>query len=344
MFQSAVRKLTLYYLIIIMLLSFGFSTALYVALTHELGRGLQKAIVFDLKPFDGLAPSPQRFEEFRQQQLAAARQRVLNDLLFYNLSILGLAGVASYYLAKRTLEPIQAAHEAQGRFTADASHELRTPLTAMRTELEVALRDKKLSTQEARQLLTSNLEEVVKIQGLAEGLLKLSHIDTQEVFNDWEQLVIGDVLSQAISLVQKSAAQKNIQFVKIGPLDTRLEGNSFGLIELFSILLDNAIKYSPEKSTVTLAVKKRDNHLTVVLTDAGHGIKASDIPYIFNRFYRGDASRTKQDGQGNGGYGLGLSIAKQLVELHDGQITVASQPEKGSTFTVVLPIKRSTLL
>lgn len=343
MFQSAVQKLTAYYLAIIMLLSIGFSTALYFVLTDELGRGLQKAVVFEVKPFGGVVPNHQDFEAFRKQQIAAARQRVLNNLLVYNLGILVVAGFASHYLAKRTLEPIQEAHEAQGRFTADASHELRTPLTAMRTELEVALRDKKLSSQEARQLLESNLEEVVKIQGLAEGLLRLSQIDTEEVFQDWEQLVIGDVLDQAISLVQKQAARKDIQFTKTGQLDATLEGNSFALIEVFSTLLDNAIKYSPEKSTITLSVKRKDNELCIAVTDAGHGIKASDIPYIFNRFYRGDASRTKQASQTVGGYGLGLSIAKQLIDLHNGTITVASQPQKGSTFTVSLPVKRSSL-
>jgi signal transduction histidine kinase len=106
---------------------------------------------------------------------------------------------------------------------------------------------------------------------------------------------------------------------------------------LFIILLDNAVKYSDEKSSIEITTKQLDNGIQISVTDHGHGIEEKDLPYIFDRFYRVDSARTKTD---ISGYGLGLAIAKQIAETHNGSITVKSVIKKGSIFTVTLPISR----
>jgi signal transduction histidine kinase len=144
--QSAVFKLTMYYLAIIVGLSLGFSLFLYHVSSNELDRGLRRQ-GYDISSLSN------SFEQFRQDRIDEAHANLIFNLFVFNLFILLAGGVVSYALAQRTLDPIDKAIEAQSRFTADASHELRTPLTAIQTEIEVALRNKNLSTSQAKNLL-----------------------------------------------------------------------------------------------------------------------------------------------------------------------------------------------
>jgi signal transduction histidine kinase len=234
-------------------------------------------------------------------------------------------------LARLTLKPIEEAMETQNRFTADASHELRTPLTAMRTEIEVALRDRELGLNESKKLFESNLEEIGKLESLSSALLKLAkNGDTKLAL---EKVNLAEIITEAYEKVEREAEKKSIMIDfdanKYGDLE--INGDRLSLTELFVILLDNAIKYSSEKSKISINIEKDHDKTIIRVKDHGVGINHSDLPYIFNRFYRADSSRSKEKVSG---YGLGLSIAKQIVELHSGNITVVSKPGKGTEFTV----------
>lgn len=327
-FKSAYLKLTLFYVLVVMIISIGFSVAIYNISSNELEQGLgrQTRMLRDI-PVSG-SPLADTFDELRQQQLDASNSHLQLNLINFNLLILILASIASYFFARFSLRPIEEGVAEQNRFTADASHELRTPLTAIRTEVEVALRDNKMSLAQAKKLLASNLEEIGKLEALSSSLLKLArHDDTQKNF---EPVSLEEVVTESFEKVESLADAKKIVFQNhLIPLE--IDGDRQSLVELFVIILDNAIKYSQEKSKINIEISKERNHAIVKIKDHGIGIKASEIPYIFNRFYRADSSRSKEK---TDGYGLGLSIAKKIVEIHNGVITVESKLGRGSEFVV----------
>lgn len=326
MFTTARLKLTGWYLLIIMVISGLFSIFVYRSLTLEISRGLRLQVMRDY-PF---GPPP----DYDLTVFDEARSRVALDLFVVNGGILIISGFAAYFLAGKTLQPIENMVEDQKRFIADASHELRTPLTAMKTEIEVSLRDKQLTAKDAKDLLNSNLEEVNKMQSLSNYLLSLNRYQNSDLKLPFEKVSLSEILTKSISTVQTLADHKHLDIKVIGD-DVKVTGNSTSLVELVTILLDNAIKYSHPQNQIIASLGKDAKLATLSIQDFGIGIKAGDIPYIFNRFYRADSSRSKSHVEG---YGLGLSIAKTIVDLHHGAISVDSIPDSGTTFTVKVPL------
>lgn len=326
MFTSARLKLTAWYLLIIMIISGLFSLAVYRSLTLEISRGMrQQALRY--MPFPSLI-------ELDEEIFFQARRRVIVDLVMINSGILVISGIAAYFLAGRTLQPIENMVEDQKRFIADASHELRTPLTAMKTEIEVALRGKNLDIKDAKSLLHSNLEEVNKMQSLSNYLLTLNRYQDSQTRLPTEKIDLHEVIVKAVEGIRPLATTKHISIEDQSKI-TPITGNFVSLVELITLLLDNAVKYSHLNSRIIVSTSKDPRNAVIVVQDFGIGIKAGDIPYIFNRFYRADSSRSKSH---EDGYGLGLSIAKNIVNLHRGQISVSSTPGEGSAFTVKLPL------
>lgn len=335
MFQSATIKLTVWYLALIMGISAAFSIVLYNSSIETLNAAYdhqRAAIREQYQDFFGMTPSRLESDRLRENEISAGQQRLIASLTLANVGVLVVGGAASFFTARRTLRPIERTLESQVRFTADASHELRTPLTAMQTEIEVSLRDKDLSVTDARELLESNLEEVRKLQDLSNGLLALASQDKEHF--DRHPVRVQDALAEALSRTHKAARQKDISILD-HTTKIKVLGSAEPLAQLFSILLDNAIKYSPSGSTIMLTSLVKNGNAYISFIDQGYGIRADDLPHIFDRLYRAESSRTKQKVTG---YGLGLSIAKKIVELHKGAIDVTSKVGHGSTFTVRIPI------
>ncbi len=341
MFHSARIKLTAWYLLIIMLISVSFSGAIYRVLSFELDRvqRIQKLRIehrFPQRPWTMLPHSTLLDPDV----IAETKNRLLLILTGVNGAILVGAGIAGYFLAGRTLLPIKQMIDEQNRFITDASHELRTPLTALKAEIEVNLRGTNLTLAQAKKILESNLEEVNNLQVLSDGLIKLTQYQKGDNGLTVRDVSLAALINEAVKKVSHAAKIKHIAIVD-ATADYIFEGNKPTLTELFVILLDNAIKYSPKQTTVHLTSEKIDDQIFIHITDQGIGIDAEDIPHIFDRFYRTDKSRTKSHVPG---YGLGLSIAKQIVDKHNGSIKVQSKPNKGTTFTVRLPLKHSLKL
>jgi two-component system phosphate regulon sensor histidine kinase PhoR len=221
----------------------------------------------------------------------------------------------------------------QNRFITDSSHELNTPLTSLKTSIEVNLRDKNFNIDKAKEVLKSNLEDVNNLQFLSAELIKLTQFQDQNNNLQFENFSLLDVVEEAVGKVRSQAKKKSIS-IKLDIPKTQVMGDRRSLTELFIILLDNAIKYSPNRKFVSVSVRKPDSKIQILIKDNGVGIEKKDIPYIFDRFFRADKSRTKQKTKG---YGLGLSIAKRIATLHNGDIAVESNLGKGSIFTVTLP-------
>jgi two-component system sensor histidine kinase CiaH len=329
MMRSAAVRLTLFYLAIVMALSIGFSVLIYRVSAHEIDRNFN----FPQQGFPQVIIHSDDFQNYREERLDEGRQKLRNNLILLNLGTLVLGALISYGLAKRTLEPIEEAFEAQGRFTADASHELRTPLTAMQTTIEVGLRNSKLSLPQAKTLLEGTLDEVKKLSALSNGLLKLTRNNGQDMPK--KSVSLKPIAAQAILQLELAAKNKNIT-LKNSVTDAVVLGDDVSLKELIVILLDNAIKYTSEKTTVTVSGGAQGKFATLSVTDQGPGMKAVDVEHVFDRFYRAESSRSRSHHVE--GYGLGLSIAQKIADAHDGSIEVKSRLGEGSTFTVRLPL------
>lgn len=325
MFRSATFKLTAWYLSILVIISLLFSVIIYSISTSEVRTRLdflQKSsrIVINDDRFN--------FNQFRDDQIHEAEASLVTSLMITNLAIWLAGGIGSYYLARRTLTPIEEAHEAQSRFTSDASHELRTPLASMKTELEVALRDPKLTNEEMRELLESNLEEVDKLTKLSQTLLQISQLDHENLKR--EKIALDTIAQTVIDRLDK--AGKRISLT--GKKTHTVIANKASIEELLAILLDNAVKYSPDNSLVRVQLVSTKQMSGFEIINDGPGISEDVLPHIFDRFYRADSSRT---GGEKKGYGLGLSLAKKIVELHSGELTVSSGINQPTTFRVLLP-------
>lgn len=331
MFRSATFKLTMWYLVIVMGISIGFSFVLYQVTTDELARGIHRETqrIYNQFPVFNDMPVLKPSEDLQN-----STQHILLRLVTFNAIVFVGAGAASYWLAKRTLEPIEAAHIQQKRFTADVSHELRTPLTALRMETEVALMQKNTSSKELRDTLTSNLEEVDKLEALINNLLRLSQLEADELQQNFTAVPLQTILDDAVQSLESHANEHKVTLSSPTTHEV-VYGDAASLTQLFIILLDNAIKYSPTKSEVVLSVAKQGNSAVVSVKDSGVGIPKEELDHVFDRFYRADTSRAKNQ---HGGYGLGLSIAQMIANVHNADITLKSRVNHGTVATVQLAL------
>jgi len=334
MFQKARIKLTVWYLLIIMLVSVAFSLVIYLGINGELGR-FERLQGLRLQREQQLmlpVPPPPEIRGLDLEAIAAARTRLTIILIFINLGIFVAAGFAGYFLAGRTLRPIKDMLDEQNRFITDASHELRTPLTSLKTSIEVNLRNKNLTINQAKNLIQSNLEDVEYLRVLSDGLLRLAYYQEPNGNMLFEKVSLKEVVENAVDKVKALALDNKIR-INSRIENLKIHGDKKSLTELFVILLDNAIKYGKQNSSVKINTLKEDGKVIISVSDNGIGIDDKDLPHIFDRFYRAEKSRSKENVSG---YGLGLSIAKKIVEIHNGLIAVESEKGKGATFTVTL--------
>ncbi len=324
-FRSATLKLTGWYLGILMTVCLLFSGIIYGTTAQEFDR--------PLPPNNQLrmlgSNSTDIFQQIREERAAEAKRTVLLNLVALNLLTLAIGAATSYVFAKRTLQPIEDAMEAQARFTSDASHELRTPLAVIRTEAEIALRDKKPSVNSLKNVVTSSLEEVERLQQLTDRLLALSNTQQLEL----TEFTVGEVVHASALHFTTAAKQKDIT-LRIKAKDLPAYGNPDTIGDILAILIDNAIKHSPEGTAVTIASKQQGNHTHITVTDQGAGIPEDALEHIFDRFYRADQSRSKQHVEG---HGLGLALARRLAEQNGATLTATNNKTRGATFALALP-------
>jgi len=333
MFISARRKLTAWYLLILMSVSISFSVAIYRGMAAEIDRFTQVQRLRIERRFDdaGIPRPPLTIDK---EVIDEVKQHIIINFLGINGVIFIVVGGLSYFLAGKTLRPIQEMMEEQNRFVSDASHELKTPLTAMKSALEVYVRDPKMTLTEAKTVLLENIEEVNRLQALSESLLELSENQSGNTKKAFSIIDPKTIFTKAFNLAKHNANNKRIKVHISSMPSQKIEGNEEKLIELFTILLDNAIKYSANETTISLSCDVEKKGLLFKIADKGIGIEEKDISHVFDRFFRSDSARSNADA---GGYGLGLSIAKKIVEFHKGTIHLESIVNFGTTVIVWLP-------
>lgn len=220
------------------------------------------------------------------------------------------------------------------QFSADASHELRTPLTIMRGEVEIALRSSK-RPDEYRRVLVSNLEEITRLAAIIDNLAALSKADLsqQQLVLD-ERVDLADLITELYEDSEIIAHKKEITICLRRNDRLSVRGDRVRLRQLFLNLVDNAIKYTPAHGEVTISSCRENGFAHITVSDTGIGIPKEEQARIFDRFYRVDKGRSRE----MGGSGLGLSISKWIAELHKGRIEVESEVNRGTSFSVYLPI------
>jgi heavy metal sensor kinase len=231
-----------------------------------------------------------------------------------------------------TLSRLQDAFERLRRFTADASHELRTPLTAMRSVGEVALQNT-LDAATYRDVIGSMLEEVDRLTRLVESLLILTRADSGKLRPEPEVLDLQGLAGHVVDQLHVLADEKQQELTLRAPIRVHATGDAALIRHALMNLIHNAIKYTPNGGTITVEVNATGGRPIIEVRDTGPGIPTAHRDRIFDRFYRVDASRSREDG----GVGLGLAIARWAVEANGGRIELASEGTDGSVFRVVLP-------
>lgn len=288
----------------------------------------------DYKYIKTVSPFKDHFTIFMSTEIDNnVLDRLLLSLAIIGFATLGLVFVSSLFLADKALIPIKAAWEKQKNFIADASHELRTPLAIIMTSLELVM-DNKSETVESQMKWLENIQsENKRMTDLVNQLIFLARTDSNQEKLERKPFYIDESLGVTVASLELMAEKKNIELHSSIPENVTFSGDEGRIRQLFVILIDNAIKYTPDGGKIDVSLDVKSSELEIQVKDTGEGIPEEYLNKLFERFYRVDKARSRE----NGGVGLGLAIAHWIVKAHDGSINVKSTEGKGSTFIVTFP-------
>jgi signal transduction histidine kinase len=296
--------------------------------TVKLSNG-ESARLLSVRTAPGTEPAVLQAGRLLTEQDRIFRQLVLGVAAAGGLIVV-IVALASWTLAGRTLLPAQRAWDQQQAFVANASHELRTPLTLIRASTEIAMRGK--VGKEESGLLQDVLRESDYMSLLVDDLLLLSRLDAGQLKLDIQKVSVSELLKEIRSQAEKLSPRKRTA-IDFENTQSEVMADRGRLRQVLLILLDNAIKHSPAGTAVRVTASEANGHVDITVADQGPGIAAQHLGHIFERFYQADTGFNEETRSN----GLGLSIAKGLVELHGGTIAAESELGKGSRFTVSLP-------
>ena len=259
-----------------------------------------------------------------------ALSRLVRQLVLASAIGILLGALASLLMASRSLRPIIRAFQRQREFVADASHELRTPLTLIRTNVEAWLRRANGTTRVYARNIVEEVEQLNRIVG---DLTTLALADARQLRIDPKPMELNDVVRDLMTQTEPLAEERGVQLRPDLNGGVRVEADPARVRQLLLILIDNALTHTPTGGEVSVGVIRRNGRARVTIADNGDGIPPADLPHIFERFYRADKARNRE----NGGSGLGLAIAKWIVDAHKGDIQVTSAEGKGTEVAVSLP-------
>ena len=274
------------------------------------------------------------------KSLNPLQEELARERLFLSLGVpitLCLIGVVGWYLGGLAMQPTRRSYEQLQRFTADASHELRAPIAAILSNAQVGLLAPEGNTEQPRQRLNNIVDISKTMSTLISNLLFLARHEGKLNPQDLQNIELVDLLQQLATQYEYVAKTKELNFFTEFPSSpVNLKADAELLRHAIKNLLDNAFKYTPQGGSVKLRLVNQSRRVLIQVEDTGIGIPAENLPHIFERFYRVDSSRTRS----SGGFGLGLAIVQQIIQAHDGQITVDSTVGKGTTFQIALTTKK----
>lgn len=259
--------------------------------------------------------------------------------LILQLALAGFGGLVALFLLSLllsgwALRPVERAWRQQRQFIADASHELKTPLTVMLANLGILASHPHETIEAQKKWLDNTQTEAGRMKKLVEDLLFLAKSDAARVPMRWARLSLSDTIWSVLLPFEPLAYDRGIRIRSEIPPGLMMDGDEAQLKQLTAILLDNANKYAGKGGEIFVRLKSGQDHLRLTVRNTGQPIPKEHLEHLFERFYRVDSARVRS----KGGYGLGLSIAAQIVENHHGQIDVESDVQKGTTFMVRLQV------
>ena len=233
-------------------------------------------------------------------------------------------------------EKIENFDQSRSQFVQNASHELKTPLATMKILLENLIYQPDMPADLRAEFMQDMNHEIDRLSGIITDLLTLTQMDAQQTVLKLEQVDFTAPCEETLHALQPAAEKATLTISANLASGVMLQADESKLSQVAYNLIDNAIKYTPEGGTVSISLNTDSRRAVLVVRDTGIGIPDADVAHIFDRFYRVDKARSRA----TGGTGLGLSIVRQMVQLHGGEISVESAADKGSAFTVTLPIRK----
>lgn len=270
-----------------------------------------------------------------------AAMRTFTKVMLITMGVFWLLSILmSVWMSRLTMRPILRSWGRQTEFVGNAAHELRTPLTIIQNKLELLLtkpNDKIIDQAENIAIASS---ESQRLQKLTQDLLALARSDSNTLQTNFEKTHVASFLDHTVEPYTEIAASQGKKLVLAPVADFAVTLDQNLIHQLMNILIDNAMKYSPQGSTITVSAKLLGRKWQLTVADQGIGIKSADRQRIFDRFYRVDSSRSRK----TGGNGLGLSIANWIVGLHHGTIVAKENQPQGTQFVTTLPVSPNTSL
>jgi two-component system OmpR family sensor kinase len=258
---------------------------------------------------------------------------VIVGFVLAGLASLGLVALGGWRLARRSLDPMDRAMTEMRRFMADAAHELRTPLAVLRGYADVALQKDRDST-EYQEVLGDVSREAARLADIVERMLLLARAEAGDWPTAQESFFLDDVILDVGNAGRALGGARGVR-MEVGDLDEApVRGDPALLRQLLMALVDNAVKFSPDGGTVRLSLVRRGDTCSATVEDEGPGIPDEARPHVFERFYRADSARPRQQGAG-----LGLAIAEWIAELHGGTVTLGAREGGGTRASVTLPVE-----
>lgn len=314
-FHNAKVKLTAYYVAVMFCILVLFTSILMFTIESRLRTSLDGKILITQEQEDPIRSASDDIE---------AIIYIIDGLLLFVIAFL------SYFLAGRTLRPIKDTLVAQSKFSADASHDLRTPLAIIITESEVLLQSKEAGIHEYKKVIESNIEEAKKMNILVSDLLVIARGEDSVL--EKEKVDISVLLSSIINKMKQQVDNKNLLLVQNIEKNILLSINTKDIERIIKNILQNAINYT-KAGTIQVTLKQKNTKVVLEITDTGVGISKKDLPFVFDRFFKAEHSRNDESGSG-----LGLPIAKTLLERHEGTIDITSEIGVGTKATIVFKL------
>ncbi|WP_461612552.1 sensor histidine kinase [Clostridium sp. Marseille-QA1073] len=257
---------------------------------------------------------------------------LFTTLFFVGIIMLFVIFAISLFFANRSIKPISEAWEKQKQFIADASHELKTPLAIINANSDALLANQEETIKSQKKWLDYIKNQIDRMSKLVNDLLYLAKTEDTNSRILYIPFNISEVVSDVILSMEAVAFEKDIRLLQDIEANIIIKSDCEKIKQVVTILVDNAIKYTDEKGRIDIMLRKTRHQLVFSIKNSGKGIPKENITKLFDRFYRADSARTQE----NGGYGLGLSIAKAIIDRLDGKIYADSVKDEGTTFTFIL--------
>ncbi len=274
-----------------------------------------------------------------QEDLDGTLRSLLRDIIAGIIVGLIISIFAGLFLAERALVPIRRSWEKQQRFVADASHELRTPTAVIQAQTELLLRHPAHSIEEESPKIAVILKESKRLGKLLDDLLTLARSDSNQLEIHPSKIALDALLSEITDQFRVLALTREIEITTDVQKPLLLWGDEGRIRQLLVILLDNALKYTPPSGRIEVTGRNQSHSVYIRIADTGCGIAEEDLPHVFERFYRGDKARSRS----LGGSGLGLSIARWIVDAHGGVIRIHSKVNVGTEVELLFQRKQREL-